>query len=227
MPITQERAIAIVDAGLFYANLVANARTVIETQTENADIAYAAILENSELTEQQRRAVTTLWEVTKTIGASIETITLPEFEAQKVLIKESAHFSSKSVITHNRAQRRYQKNRRAKIAEQVTDYQLPSSIGNLIKTTPRNNLEQTRQLHELHRRLWGIEEKETWLPSELFDVISATIPKQSGTVILEEMITTKRILQNKTTGKYEIENPAPWEPKTKESKELTDTQEAK
>lgn len=187
-------------------DLVNRARQIITAVLPSATQAID-ILEDQNMTEDQRnRAATVLWESLKSLTDILDTIQLNELDCRDTLIGEAKHFNM-ARQNKNDLHARYMRRWRNDKADKLQD----NAIGKPIKTRPRSNPEQVRQLHELHKRLWNIEEKESWLASELFDVISATIPKQTGTAILDEMIASKRIIRNKTTDRYEIENPNAWE----------------
>jgi hypothetical protein len=201
MPVRQERIIALINAGQYHADIIDEARSLIYALFPGA-LAAIKRLEETQLTEDQTKNTTILWETIEAI-TGIKDITMTEWEMRRILITEMAHF--KAFGKRNIIQRNYQERRRAiRVETNMTD---EAPLGKPIKTTPRNNTEQEKLIHELHRRLWLIEEKNSWRGSELVDVISATIPKQSPTVILNEMLAAKKICYNKSTDRYEIENP--------------------
>jgi hypothetical protein len=181
--------------------MVNDLRKILYIYVSQAERAMKSLDDSDNLSEKQKEQITVIWETIRGIVDRVDPILPEEFEAYRNIIKESTHFNAQR-ISHNNAQARY--NRRFRAKKYV---ETGNNVGEPIKRRPRAPTEQEQLLHELHRRLWLIEEKESWRASELIDVISATIPKQSPTAILNELTETKRISHIRATNTYVIENP--------------------
>lgn len=201
MPFTQQRAIAIVKAGLFYSAKLDDLRETLQFYILPARLAIVK-LEESNASEDLKESAQALWETIRAIVDKCETISLEELAAFKTLIEENKHFDS-GRVNRNNAQARYNRKYRSKgnNASELSELKQPQ------QHRPKTTTEQTQNLIEVHRRLWNIEDKESWVGSELCEAITATLPQQSPTAILNELCETKRIVFIKATNKYIIENP--------------------
>ena len=203
MPITQERMISLVKAGQYYAELVNRARANIETLYTIANTAVRVLESEENLTEQQQRALDTVWETVKSISAPLTTIDLQEFEMFKIITREDEHFSNKSIRTHNTSQRNYMRRRRHKSVDEINNNE-----ANIALKDPSRNDEQEQQatLVALHQHLYSID-KESWAVNEIDKEISEKLPEQSSTDFLNRLVRSKRVAHIKATNRYVVENP--------------------
>lgn len=201
MPFTQIRAVALIEAGLFYRDVIISLRRNLEVSIPAASNAMD-ILESEAPENTKRQAATTLWETLRIVTDILNVMSTKELDAHETLSRELGNFS-KTVQKKNDAHAAYM--RRWRIRKGAEDSTLV--IGDRpIKTKPRNDPEQERFLSELHKRLWSIE-KDSWLVEELVETITANAPKQSPTIVLQQLVETNRVAYIRATNRYEVENP--------------------
>ena len=75
-----------------------------------------------------------------------------------------------------------------------------------IKTTPRSTKEQETILNEVQKDLYS-DDRESWTNTDIEARIAAKVPKQSSTVLLEQLVKSSRIAYITATKRYIIENP--------------------
>jgi hypothetical protein len=202
MPFIQQRAISLVESGLFYMRQVNDARRTIERDLPIVEQEIKILEDPNTTNERKQQSIDKIWTTITTLAKQLE-ISQSELEFRDNLITEAKHFDKPRQINNN-----YRRNYMKDWRERKADGRGAKSLGKPINTTPRSNPDQQRILDELHKRLWAIEEKESWAPNEIDEIISTTVPKQSSTAILDELVASNRVTYNKATSRYEI-NPPP------------------